>query len=121
VADRAWLAELEGHWDLFRDAGWVERVTVEAVDPDTGAATATAARVDAIRHGDGIRREEVPGPDGSMVIVERLEWQLRASGLGSLVVRKRAKVADGDGAVWLSGRLDVAADGNVVVCDTVKQ
>jgi hypothetical protein len=120
VADRAWLAELEGHWDLFRDAGWVERVTVEAVDPDTGAATATAARVDAVRDGDGVRKREVPVEGGGSAFAATLGWHLRTSTLAGIDVRKRFRVTDSGGTVWVVDDPDLVADGNEVACVGVR-
>jgi hypothetical protein len=115
-----WDRELESHWALFKDAGWVERVTVEAVDVDSGTVTATVTDVEAMRDGEGIRKTEVTTPEGGLAFVATLGWHLRVSTLGGIDVRKRFRITDGDGEVWVVDDPDLAADGNEVACRGVR-
>jgi len=115
-----YLAELEGHWEAFKDAGFVERVRYYAYDPTTGHSATGSAKVDAIRDGEGVRKVEEQRPDGGKVIVRRLAWHLRRSQLDGPVT-KRGKVVDADGVSWLiDGEVHDAGDETDWQFDTVR-
>ena len=113
-------AELESHWELFKDAGIVEEVRYFAPVMTAGVLSwPTGTRVDAIRHGDGVQKVERDTPAGK-VIVETLNWTLRRSQVDSVV--KRGKVVDEDGETWLidASPLRDAGDKTVWQFDTVR-
>lgn len=94
-----YLAELERHWPAFIDAGFVERVKYYHPVMNAGVLSwPSFVRADAIRDGNGVRREEQATPGGK-VIVERLRWDVRRSQVDAMA--NRGKLVDSSGVTWL--------------------
>ena len=117
-----YLEELESHWRAFADAGFVEVVRYyhPVMDADTGALSwPGSVRVDAVRDGMGVRREEQQTPAGK-VIVERLKWDVRRSQVDAMA--NRGKLVDSDGETWvITDTPDDTGDATDWQFDTVRQ
>lgn len=114
-----YLRELELHWDYFRDAGFVVRVTYHAYDPATDAVSASGTACDAIQDGMGERKREQAAAEGGRAFAVETGWHLRRSQLAGPVT-KRGHVVGPDGTTWVVQQVTDAGDDTDWVCECVR-
>lgn len=114
-----WVALIEGHWDHFNRAGWVQRVSYRSYDPATDTVSATAIeKIDAVVKGES--KQERPTPDGGRVIVITRRCHLRISQMGATRATKRGRIVLADGTEYLVESVEAAAENTRYACDTVR-
>jgi hypothetical protein len=113
-----WYALLDGHWDLFAEAGWLESVTYTPYDPATDGPGAAVPSVDAVGEATSPKRE-AGAPDGGKAFEQTRRWHLRQSTMGGTPATKRGRITQADGTVWVVEDAE-DVDGDEWSCDCTR-